>query len=61
MTKLRARGPERHPALRLLANRLVGIPHGCLKTARFYDEGTASSTETTHQHRADLPALGAGM
>jgi hypothetical protein len=27
-------------ALRQLANRLVGIPHDCLKTRTFYDEAT---------------------
>jgi hypothetical protein len=34
---------ERHraqPALRKLANRLVGILHGCLKTRILYDEAT---------------------
>ena len=31
------------PALRQLANRLVGILHGCLKTGTLYDETTAWS------------------
>ena len=30
-----------HAALRQLANRLVGIPHGCLKNRTLYDETTA--------------------
>jgi transposase len=37
----RARGAEHNPALRQLANRLVGILHGCLKTRTPYDEATA--------------------
>ena len=37
----RARGTGHNPALRKLANRLVGILHGCLKTRTFYDEATA--------------------
>jgi transposase len=39
--RLRARGAEHNPALRQLANRLVGILHGCLKTRTLYDETTA--------------------
>src|SRR3712207_4357914 len=38
---LRARGTGHHAALRQLANRLVGILHGCLKTRTPYDEDTA--------------------
>jgi len=37
----RARGIEHNAALRKLANRLVGILHGCLKTRTLYDEATA--------------------
>jgi transposase len=37
----RASGTEHNPALRKLANRLVGILHGCLKTRTLYDEATA--------------------
>jgi transposase len=37
----RARGSGHNPALRQLANRLVGILHGCLKTRTLYDESTA--------------------
>jgi hypothetical protein len=40
---LRARGIEHNDALRRLANRLVGILHGCLKTRTCYDEATAWS------------------
>jgi hypothetical protein len=45
----RARGIEHNDALRRLANRLVGILHGCLKTRTLYDEATAWS------HRQNLP------
>ncbi len=38
---LRARKVGHHAALRQLANRLVGILHGCLKTGTVYDEHTA--------------------
>jgi transposase len=38
---LRARGTGHHAALRQLANRLVGILHGCLKTGTLYEEHTA--------------------
>ena len=37
----RARGSDHNPALRQLANRLVGIQHGCLKTRTLYSETTA--------------------
>jgi hypothetical protein len=47
--ELRARGIEHNDALRRLANRLVGILHGCLKTRTLYDESTAWS------HRQNLP------
>ncbi len=40
---LRDRGIEHNDALRRLANRLVGILHGCLKTRTLYDEATAWS------------------
>jgi transposase len=46
---LRARGIEHNDALRRLANRLVGILHGCLKTGTLYDEATAWG------HRENLP------
>jgi transposase len=41
--QLRARGATNNAALRQLANRLVGILHGCLKTRTRYDEATAWS------------------
>jgi transposase len=43
----RARGVEHNAALRQLANRLVGILHGCLKTRSLYDEATAWSHHLT--------------
>jgi transposase len=47
--ELRARGIEHNDALRRLANRLVGILHGCLKTRTLYNE------ETAWAHRQNLP------
>jgi transposase len=47
--ELRTRGIEHNDALRRLANRLVGILHGCLKTRTPYDEATAWG------HRENLP------
>jgi Transposase/Transposase IS116/IS110/IS902 family len=47
--ELRTRGIEHNDALRRLANRLVGILHGCLKTRTHYDEATAWG------HRQNLP------
>jgi len=47
--ELRARGIEHNDALRRIANRLVGILHGCLKTRSLYDEATAWG------HRQNLP------
>ena len=38
---LRGRNIGHHAALRQLANRLVGILHGCLKTGAVYDESIA--------------------
>jgi transposase len=37
----RARGATHHQALRAVANRLVGILHGCLRHQSLYDEGIA--------------------
>jgi transposase/transposase IS116/IS110/IS902 family protein len=45
----RAKGLEHNDALRRLANRLVGILHGCLKTRTCYDEAIAWG------HRENLP------
>jgi Transposase IS116/IS110/IS902 family len=39
--QLRARGVGHQAALRQLANRQVGILHGCLASGRCYDEATA--------------------
>jgi Transposase/Transposase IS116/IS110/IS902 family len=44
---IRARGVSHHAALRQLANRLVGILHGCLKTRTLYNETTAWPPVTT--------------
>lgn len=44
--QLRAREVGHNPALRQLANRLVGILHGCLKTRTLYNEATAWSHRT---------------
>ena len=41
----RARGATHYQALRALANRLVGILHGCLRTHTPYDEHLAWHTE----------------
>jgi len=50
---LRARGIEHNDALRRLANRLVGVLHGCLKTRTCYDEATAwGHRKTTSQSPA---------
>jgi transposase len=51
---LRARGIGHHAALRQLANRLVGILHGCLKTGTVYDEDTA-----WQHYKADVQKLAA--
>jgi transposase len=51
---IRARKIGHHAALRQLANRLVGILHGCLKTGTLYDEDTA-----WQHHRADAHAAAA--
>ena len=42
----RARGATHHHALRALANRLVGILHGCLRHRQLYDEQLAWPTTT---------------
>jgi Transposase/Transposase IS116/IS110/IS902 family len=49
---LRARGIGHHAALRQLANRLVGILHGCLKTSTTYNEQTAWDPNLTQQQAA---------
>ena len=46
--QLRRRGTGHRAALRQLANRLVGILHGCLKTGTVYDETTAWSHHAPH-------------
>jgi transposase len=55
--KQRQRGLGHHAALRQVANRLVGILHGCLKTSTPYDEATAWQTlktaTTDNEHTVD--------
>ena len=48
---LRARGTGHHAALRQLANRLVGILHGCLATGTLYDETKAWSHHTNEDQQ----------
>jgi Transposase/Transposase IS116/IS110/IS902 family len=45
---LRDRGISHNDALRRIANRLVGILHGCLKTRTLYDEATAWGHRQNH-------------
>ncbi|KZM69863.1 hypothetical protein AWN90_04440 [Nocardia terpenica] len=45
----RARGVEHQAALRQVANRLVGILHGCLKHRTCYDETTAWQNQSTEK------------
>jgi hypothetical protein len=51
----RAKGHEHNDALRRLANRLVGILHGCLKTRTCYNEATAWS----HREKSTQTSLAA--
>jgi hypothetical protein len=44
----RAAGHQHNDALRRLANRLVGIPRGCLKTRTLYDEDAAGGHRQQH-------------
>jgi transposase len=50
--KQRARGCDYNAALRQLANRLVGILHGCLKTGTLYHEATAWPQHTATPEKA---------
>jgi hypothetical protein len=50
--QLRGRGVGHYAALRQLANRLVGILHGCLKTRTLYDEATAWPQHTAEAEKA---------
>ena len=49
---IRARNIGHHAALRQLANRLVGILHGCLKTGTLYNEETAWAHRHTTTEKA---------
>ncbi|WP_433204675.1 IS110 family transposase [Nocardia sp. CA-107356] len=51
--KQRGRGPNHNAALRHVANRLVGILHGCLKSRTLYDETTAWAA---HEHHESVAA-----
>ncbi len=59
--QLRGRNIRHHAALRQLANRLVGILHGCLKTAALYDEDTAWQHRRTHTNRRPRRLTNLGM
>jgi transposase len=48
----RASGHAHNDSLRRLANRLVGILHGCLKTRTLYDEDTAAAHRQQTQQAA---------
>ncbi|MEV6101200.1 IS110 family transposase [Nocardia sp. NPDC051981] len=50
--KQRARGLAHNAALRQVANRLVGILHGCLKTNTLYNETTAWAHHNQDQQSA---------
>jgi transposase len=59
--QLRGRGVSHYAALRQLANRLVGILHGCLKTRTLYDEATAWPQQTAKAERLQLDIQAHGM
>jgi hypothetical protein len=48
----RAKGLEHNDALRRLANRLVGILHGCLSSRTLYDEDAAWGHREELKHAA---------
>ena len=50
--ELRARDIDHDEALRRLAGRLTGIPHGCVKTGREYDEAVAWSHRAASRQAA---------
>jgi hypothetical protein len=56
----KARGAGHNAALRQLANRLVGILHGCPKTGTPYNEHTAWSRGGHGHSLGDVSAVGAG-
>jgi uncharacterized protein (DUF2384 family) len=58
--KQRARGVDHHAALRQLANRLVGILHGCLKTGTVYDE-TAAWPHQSHDQQLNYPGFSSDL
>ncbi len=52
----RALGDSHHKALRALANRWVGILHGCLRNQTLYDENTAWAHRTDNDLKKIQPA-----
>jgi hypothetical protein len=57
----RARKIGHQAALRQLANRLVGILHGCLKTGSLYDEGIAWAPHLTSPPPLDIEKPGTSV
>lgn len=53
---IRARGTGHHAALRQVANRLVGILHGCLESGTLYDETVAWNSSVSVTQTAMAPA-----
>jgi hypothetical protein len=58
---LRARKIGHQAALRELANRLVGILHGCLKTGTLYHEATARATTPRQQLDIEKPGMSVAL
>ncbi|MBE1610085.1 IS110 family transposase [Actinopolymorpha pittospori] len=54
--ELRARGTDHFAACRHVANRLVGILHGCLKTRTLYNEETAWAHRSAKPEEAAVAA-----
>ena len=57
----RARGATHNQALRALANRLVGILHGCLRHPTPYDETPRLAHRTRQTQPCSLTSSGRGM
>ena len=57
----RARGATHHQALRALANRLVGILHGCLRHHTRYDENHRLAAQPDSRQRRRLTPYDRGM
>lgn len=52
---IRARGTRHHAAVRQVANRLVGILHGCLASGSPYDEALAWNSAAITSQTATRP------